>query len=126
MRFFAIFWGLIFLAGCSAICPSQKASLLQDQIDYTTAIDHFLLTEKMDKLINFTRVYPDSPWTERANVVIRYAHEREELLSEIEAFRLSDVEQRADLEKMVRENQKLTEKLKEFKGVLIQLEAQPQ
>lgn len=126
MRVLAVFWGIIFLAGCSAICPQQKASLSQDQIAYTTAIDHFLLTEKMDKLVDFTHEYPNSPWTERANVVLRYAHEREKLISELEAFRRSDVEQRADLERMVRENQNLTEKLEEFKGVLIQLEAQPQ
>lgn len=126
MRFLAIFLGIVFLVGCSAFCPQQKQPLFQDQIDYTKAIDHFLLTEEVDELLNFTEAYPNSPWTGRANIVIRYSHELKQLTSEIEKLRLSDVKHRTDLEKITTVNQQLTDKLEKFKGLLIQLEAQPQ
>ena len=133
MKLFMVLCVFICVAGCTTVCPQRELSLPQDQIDYTLAIDHFSQTEKLDSLLDFVANYPDSPWSKRAAIVIRYANEIEQLKSQIktlkaekENYRLSEMKQRTALEQMKTEKQQLTEKLEKFKGILIQLEAQPQ
>jgi len=117
---------LLLMSGCSVICPQQKQALLEDEVEFSRAFDHFQLTKMTNELQLFQDVYPESLWAKRAETIIRYAHQLEQQKQQLEALQSSEKMLSTDIEQLREENRQLAEKLEQLKGLLIQLEAQPQ
>lgn len=124
MKLFTILLIIVFLTGCTALCPQQKQSISQDQQNFTQAFDDFKATNRIDKLQNFRADYPDSAWAGRAEIIILYSQELDQ--RKLQMAQLQECQQQdLDLKELKKLNQQLTEKIEQLKSLLIQSEKQP-
>ena len=131
---------VVLLTGCSILCPQWGQDLTSDQIEFSRAFDYFQSSQNTRELRNFKMTYPNSSWSERAGEIIRYAEQLEQQKRrvaqlkqqdekntyQLEVLRASEGRLAAEVERLIDENCQLHEKLEQLKGLLIQLEAQPQ
>jgi len=124
--FILLIFFLLLMTGCSLICPQQKQALLQDQIEFSRAFDHFQSTGNINELLKFKGTYSDTLWAERAGTVIQYSQKLHQQKQQVKALQSSEKILHADVERLKKENQQFAEKLEQLKSLLIQSEMQPQ
>ncbi len=120
----------IFVSAISACSLVQKipVPMPRSQVEhrFIEALDEFSETNRVVLLKQLQRDYPDSVWRTRAQTIILYAQELDNRKRQIEILRKDKEQQAADIAELQKENQELTEKLEQLKGVLIEVENQPQ
>ena len=125
MKPFSVLLLVLFLAGCTTLCPPQKQPILQDQQSFGQAFDDFQRTHRITKLQKFTADNPDSIWADRAETIMLYSQELDQRKVQVEKFQESKQQQTLELENLKMLNQKLTEMIEQLKTSLIQSEKHP-
>jgi len=113
-------------SGCSALCPQAKLPLMQDQQSFTLAFEDFQKTHRLDGLHQLMVDFPDSVWASRAETIILYSQELDQRKAQNEQLRKLEQQQALEIEELKIQNQQLTEKIDQFKSLLIESEQQLQ
>lgn len=116
----------MFLCSCAYLCPQPKQALLQDQQSFVLAFEDFQTTHRLEGLQKLVVDFPDSAWASRAKTIILYSQELDQRKKQNEKLRETVEQQALEMEQLDVLNQKLTEKLEQFKSLLIQSEQHPQ
>ncbi|WP_321370463.1 hypothetical protein [uncultured Desulfuromusa sp.] len=126
MKVFFILLISMFLCSCAYLCPQPKQALLQDQQSFVLAFEDFQTTHRLEGLQKLVVDFPDSSWASRAKTIILYSQELDQRKKQNEKLRETVEQQALEMEQLNVLNQKLTEKLEQFKSLLIQSEQHPQ
>lgn len=114
--------------------------MAKDQREFGLAVDSLTSSHRLDPLIGFQDIYPESEWTPRAITIVRYVRELEQRKKQLEENREQMKQQDLELDSQVEKNQllaaeleeltslnhQLTEQITQLKGLLIQLEQRSQ
>ncbi len=129
-----------FLAGCAILYPQPKQPLLQDQQDFCQAFTEFQESHKITGFQKLLINFPESDWSARAETIILYSQQLDQLKVQNEQLRSSQQQQslalkhlkqqnqqlNINLERLDRLNLQLTDKIEQLKGLLIRSEKYPQ
>jgi len=116
----------LFLSGCSVLCPQPKQALLQDQQNFSLAFEDFQTNHQLDGFRMLMVDFPDSVWASRAETIILYSQELNQRKAQNQKLRESERQQILEIEQLKIMNQQLSEKIEQFKSLLIQSEQHPQ
>ncbi len=114
------------LSACSAMQIPVKMTVNGAEKQFIKALDDFSETNRVELLRQLQRDYPNGAWYNRAQTIILYAQELDNRKLQIDSLRKEKEQQAKKVTQLEITNQELTEKLEQLKGVLIEVEQQPQ
>jgi hypothetical protein len=131
---------LFLFSGCAVFQPQPKQVLSQDEQDFCQAFDAFQESGQITGLQKLLVDFPGSDWSTRAEIIIFYKKQLDQLKVQNEHLRRSQRQQSLDLkylkqhdqqlkektERLDEINKQLTDKIEQLKGLLIQSEKYPQ
>jgi hypothetical protein len=126
VKLFLVSLIVLILTGCAVFCPYSKQALSQDQQNFALAFEEFQKTNRLDGLRKLRADFPDSVWASRAETIILYSQELDQRKDQNEKLRELEEQQAAEIEELKILNRQLTEKIEQFKSLLIQSEQHPQ
>ena len=126
MRFLLITALALLLPACSVMQIPESISHHQAERQFIDALDEFSETSRTEQLRQFQRNYPNDPWHTRAESILLYAKELYKRKRQIETLRQDKERLEEEIAGLQGTNQRLTEKLEQLKGVLIEVEKQGQ
>lgn len=132
MRYLVLFVLFGLLSGCS-VAPFAKSikphpelqSQLQGQELFLAAWDEFSATNKVELLQQFQRQSPDSTWAKYAGTIIHSARALAENKTQLATLREDNMRLHAERDSLQQGNDQLSEKIEQFKILLIELEQRP-
>jgi cell shape-determining protein MreC len=99
---------------------------LQDQQNFSLAFEDFQTNHQLDGFRMLMVDFPDSVWASRAETIILYSQELNQRKAQNQKLRESERQQILEIEQLKIMNQQLSEKIEQFKSLLIQSEQHPQ
>lgn len=144
MRYLTYLLLLIFLlplvGGCARLCPEAKSPLLPEQEAFMKGLDAFRSGQGTALLDALAARYPDSVWSARAEALVKLHRDLEQAADDstdleqqadaageqISRLKQKIAEQEARLQRYAADNRELAETIEQLKGLLIELEQQPQ
>ena len=125
MKLISILLLSLFLTSCTVLHPQPKLALLQDQQNFSLAFEDFQTNHQLDGFRMFLVDFPDSVWASRAETIILYSQELDQRKAQNEKLRELERQHVLEIEQLKILNQQLTEKIEQFKSLLIQSEQHP-
>ncbi|SEA53739.1 hypothetical protein SAMN05660420_02364 [Desulfuromusa kysingii] len=119
---FSILLVATFLCSCAYLYPQPKQVLLPDQQSFILAFDEFQTAHSLEPLQKVVVDFPGSVWAARAETIIFSSQELEQQKALNGELRETVQQQALEIEQLDAQNQQLTEKLEQFKSLLIQTE----
>lgn len=131
---------LLGAGGCAQLCPEAKQPLLPEQDAFIQGVDAFRSGQGTQALKAVTTQYPDSVWSARAAFLVELQRRSEAAAADVthqqeraaqRTERIAELEERVAeqdtrIERFSQDNRELAETIEQLKGLLIELEQQPQ